>query len=248
MDGVTRRACLALGAVPVVAGAAAYVAKEGGILGEDPRPRFRPARPGGARAAIQERHLVDVPLVTHDGRNVRFYDDLVRNKKVVLTFVSSRAPAESVRVLRNLRTVQRAFGIGAASDVFLYTIARDPDRDAGAAMARAAARSGAGPNWTFLTGAAADVERLRHGLGFASDDPAEDADPRYAVSILRYGSEPDMLWGHCQSQAPARVIAHSLLMDFGPGAGASPVATTFGGGSAPGAAPIWNCRLLTGIT
>jgi hypothetical protein len=55
-----------------------------------------------------------------------------------------------------------------------------------------------------------------------------------------------MRWGHCQSQADARVIAHSLLLDFGLGKAdpRSPVARRFGTAASPGGAPVWNCRLL----
>ena len=242
METVTRRACLAMGGVPVVAGLAAYVTR--GAREDDERPRFAPAEP--ARAAIRERHLPNVSLVTHDGRRVRFYDDLVRGKSVVLTFVSSAAPAESRRVTHNLAAIQRLFGDRVGRDMFLYSIARNPERDTQAALGRWATWSGAGPGWKFLTGPPADIEKLRRGLGFASDDPAEDADPAFSVGVVRYGTEPQMRWGHCQSQAKARVIAHSLLLDFGLGKAdpRSPVARRFGTASSPGGAPVWNCQLL----
>jgi protein SCO1/2 len=177
---------------------------------------------------------------------VRFYDDLVRGKSVVLTFVSSAAAAESAKVTHNLAAIQRLFGDRVGRDMFLYSIARNPERDSQAALGRWATWSGAGPGWKFLTGTPADTERLRRSLGFGSDDPAEDSNPAVAVGVVRYGSEPEMRWGHCQSQAEARVIAHSLLLDFGLGRAdpRSPVARRFGTGASPGGAPVWNCQLL----
>jgi protein SCO1/2 len=242
MESVTRRTVIVLGSVPVLAGAASYATR--GLWDPESRPRFKPAEP--ARAAIQESHLPNIPLVTHDGRNVRFYDDLVRGKRVVLTFVSSAAAAESAKVTHNLAAIQRLFGNRVGNDMFLYSIARNPERDSQAALGRWATWSGAGPGWKFLTGEPADVEHLRRSLGFGSDNPAEDADPATAVGVVRYGTEPEMRWGHCQSQAKARVIAHSLLLDFGLGKAdpRSPVARTFGTGASPGGAPVWNCRLL----
>jgi protein SCO1/2 len=229
MENVTRRTCLAMGAAPVVAGVAAYALGESGLLSGD-EPRFKPAE--SARALLQQRHLPNVPLVTHDGRRVRFYDDLVKGKKVVFTFVSSRAPAQSRTVTRNLTAVQKFFGWRIGTDIYMYSIARDPERDTVAVMNRWARQTGAGPGWTFLSGEPADVERVRRGLGFVSDIPGEDANPAYSVALLRYGSEPEMRWAHCQSQAAPRVIAHSMLLDFGTGE------------VGPGAPPIWNCRLL----
>jgi len=243
MEGLTRRRCITLGALPVLAGGV-YAAREV-ALNED-EPRFEPARAGTARAQIQQRHLPNVPLVTHDGRRVRFYDDLVKDKKVVLTFVSSRAPRESDKVTQSLGAIQKLFGSRVGQDMFLYSIARSPERDTPQAMQRWAVWSGAGPGWTFLTGAPADIETLRHGLGFASDDPAEDGNPAYSVGIVRYGVEPEMRWAHCQSQGPARVLAHSMLLDFGAGPAGqqSVIGRRLAAAGGPGQAPVWNCRLL----
>jgi protein SCO1/2 len=232
MERVTRRRCVAMASLPVLAGLGSYAARQSGLGSGSGRRRFAAAGPGAGRARIQQRHLPNVPLLTHDGERVRFYDDLVRDRKVVLTFVSSGAPRESQKVTDNLATLQRFFGARIGRDIFLYSIARTPERDTPDVLRALAARVGAGPGWTFLTGAPAQVEALRHGLGFGSDDPVEDADPAYAVSQLRHGVEPEMRWAHCQSQASARVIAHSLLLDFGAGTAAA------------NSIPAWNCSLL----
>jgi protein SCO1/2 len=244
MEGVTRRNCLMGALSALAAGAGVYAAADGLLAGGDPRPRF--AAPGSPREALQQRHLPNLPLVTHEGEQVRFYDDLVKDKKVVLSFVSSRAPAYTATVTRNLAAIQRLFGRRVGQDLFLYSIARDPARDSPAMLRDWAAWNGAGPGWKFLTGRPADVDTLRHSLGFRSDDPAEDANPAFAVGLVRYGSEPEMRWAHCQSQARARVLAHSMVLDFGtgPASTGSPITKTFGTGANPATAPVWNCRLL----
>jgi len=244
MEGVTRRTCLTMGGASVLAGVGAYAAGDGRLWNTDETPRFAAA--GSPREALQQRHLPNVPLVTHDGRDVRFYDDLVKDRKVVLTFVSSRAPAYSTKVTRNLAAIQRLFGKRVGQDLFLYSIARDPERDSRAMLRNWAVWSGAGPGWKFVTGAPADVEKLRRSLGFASEDAHEDADPAYAVGVVRYGSEREMRWGHCQSQGPARVLAHSVLLDFGAGPAGqnSLVGRRLAAAGGSGQAPVWNCRLL----
>jgi len=234
-----------LGAVPVLAGVGAYAVRDQ-APGAEERPRFEPVRPGTARTLLQQRHLPNVPLVTNDGKRVRFYDDLVKGKKVVLTFVSSRAPRESEKVTQSLGEMQKLFGTRVGQDMFLYSIARSPEHDTPQAMQRWAVWSGAGPGWKFVTGAPADVEKLRRGLGFSSDDPAEDANPAYSVGIVRYGVEPEMRWAHCQSQGPARVLAHSMLLDFGAGPAGqqSLIGRRLAAEGGSGQAPVWNCRLL----
>ena len=232
MEGISRRECNILGAVPALAGVATYAANEVGLWPGGAPPRFDPGAGGSPRARLQRQHLPNVPLVTHEGRRVRFYTDLVKDKKVVFTFVSSRAPAQSRKVMQNLAAAQKFFGWRVGTDIYMYSIARNPERDTPAVLAKWARRSGAGPGWKFLTGEPSDFERLRHSLGFVSLDRAEDADPAYAVGNLRYGIEPQMSWAHCESQAKPRVIVHSMLLDFG--------SAEVG----PGAPPIWNCRLL----
>jgi protein SCO1 len=229
LDGVTRRQALVLAGVPVLGGLAAYAVVE--VADRGGGDRFAPAGPGTAREELQRAHLPNVPLVTQDGTRVRFYDDLVKDRKVVLTFVSSAAVPDSDTVAANLAKLQRLFGARVGRDLFLYSITRTPEVDTPAVLQAFAERYAAGPGWTFLTGRPADVHLLRGGLGFTSLDPVEDADPAYAIGQLRHGVEAEMRWGHCQAFASARVIAHSLLLDFGTGQ------------VVPGTVPPWNCSL-----
>jgi len=244
MERLTRRRAIVIaGGVPVLAGLGAYGAREEGAGQPTGAARFKRTAPGAARASIQQRHLPNVRLITHDGKRVRFYDDLVKNKKVVLTFASSGDASGSARVTENLAKIQRFFGPRIGQDIYLYTIARTPETDTRAVIERWAAQHDAGPGWKFLTGKKADIERLRHAIGFASPDPVEDADPAYSVGLLRHGVEREMRWAHCQSEASPRVIAHSMLLDFGeaiyPNAGVpwkvNPTADA-------STAPVWDCR------
>jgi protein SCO1/2 len=230
--GLTRGRWIAMAGLPTLAGFGSYEATARALRQEDGRARFQPVGPGSARARIQQTHLPNLPLVTHEGESVRFYDDLVKDRKVVLTFISTGVLPDSTKVAENLAAVQRFFGTRVGSDIFLYSITRTPERDTPSVLRDWAARHGAGPGWTFLTGEPSDVERLRHSLGFASPDPIEDADPAYSIGQLRHGVEPEMRWAHCESQAAPRVIAHSMLLDFGTGPGV------------PAALPLWNCSLL----
>ena len=85
MERLTRRkAIIIAGGVPVLAGLGAYGAREEQAGQSTERARFDRPAPGAARASIQQRHLPNVRLITHEGKRVRFYDDLVKNKKVVL--------------------------------------------------------------------------------------------------------------------------------------------------------------------
>ena len=243
MERLTRRKAITIAGLPVLAGLGVYGVREEQLGATAEATRFEPVRPGAARASIQQRHLPNVRLITHDGKRVRFYDDLVKNKKVVLTFASSGDASGSARVTENLAKIQRFFGPRIGQDIYLYTIARTPKTDTRAVIERWAAQHDAGPGWKFLTGKKADIERLRHAIGFASPDPVEDADPAYSVGLLRHGVEREMRWAHCQSEASPRVIAHSMLLDFGeaiyPNAG---VPWKVNPAADASTAPVWDCR------
>jgi protein SCO1/2 len=49
-----------------------------------------PARPLPAAGERMEGYFPNTVLVTHDGRRVRFYDDLVRGKLVLIQFLYTR--------------------------------------------------------------------------------------------------------------------------------------------------------------
>jgi protein SCO1/2 len=99
-----------------------------------------------------------------------------------------------------------------------------------------ATRFGAGPGWTFLTGNPTNVEVLRQRLGFASEFGVDQSDPAFSIGVLRYGIEPEMRWAHCQALAAPRVLAHSMLLDFG------------NDPADPAPPAIWNCqRLVAGL-
>jgi hypothetical protein len=68
-------------------------------------------------------------LTTHDGRAVRFYDDLVRGKVVVLAFAYTRFEGSCPITTAKLAGVQRRLGERVGDDVSLVTITLDPDHD-----------------------------------------------------------------------------------------------------------------------
>src|SRR6266536_1762330 len=148
MEGMTRRKALAaIGSVPLAAGVGALAARGRGLLGGQAQPRFQPVAASGpqsARAMLQQKHLPNLPLVTQDGKTVRFYDDLVKDKKVVLTFIDTRIQPDSRKVSQNLATLQQFFGARVGKDIHLHTITQDPQHDTPEVLKTWAAQYGAG--------------------------------------------------------------------------------------------------------
>src|SRR5262249_40524493 len=104
-----------------------------------------PGSPWGAS------YFPNVPLVTHDGRVVRFYDDLVKDKHVVISFIYARCtdacPLETAKLVQ----VQQRLGDRVGRQIFFYSITIDPERDTPAVLKTYAQAYRVGPGWLFLT-------------------------------------------------------------------------------------------------
>src|SRR3989442_11647861 len=83
MTAMTRRTWLAvLGLLP-----AAGLVSWAEASGKSPKKETHAWQDIPPRELIRRRHLPDVTPITHQGKSVRFYDDLVKDKKVVINLV-----------------------------------------------------------------------------------------------------------------------------------------------------------------
>lgn len=165
---------------------------------------------GKARQRIQRQHLPNIPLITHEGRRVRFYDDLVKNKKVSMNFFYTNCDEVCPLVMANLAKVQRLLGNHVGRDFQMYSFTLKPEEDSVADIRNHRQSLGARPGWTFLTGKPQDLETLRAAIGFKYPDPAIDKDKTQHIGNIRYGNEPLMLWSACPGMAHAEWIAETL--------------------------------------
>jgi protein SCO1/2 len=162
-------------------------------------PATTPTVAGAAAAERRRGQFLNVPLTTHEGQTVRFYDDLMKDKTVLLNFFYTNCVGEAVCPLgtANLVKVQELLDPRVGRDLFIYSITLDPGHDTPEVLARYAAAFQVKPGWLFLTGSAPDIEALRRNLGYASRDPREDRDPSQHIGLLRYGIEPLERWAAC---------------------------------------------------
>jgi protein SCO1 len=163
------------------------------------------AGPLAARAAPPgspwgERYFPNVELVTQDGEKVKFYDDLVRDKHVVVDFVFTNCTKQCGLMTANLARVQRELGDRVGKDIFFYSITLDPERDTPAALKRYAQAFKAGPGWTFLTGRKEDVALLRKKFGDLA--PRDDHSATINIGNDRVGQ-----WWHTNAIDNPRYLA-----------------------------------------
>ncbi len=206
MVAITRRAWLAtLGLAPLVGGLAAEA--------DDTKSKQYTFQDIPPRELMRRRHFPNIELVTHMGKKVRFYDDLIKNKKVVLNFMYVKCEGICSPVTANLVKVQKIMRGRVGHDIFMYSITLKPEEDTHEALRKYAGGFHVGPGWQFLTGKPSDIEVLRRSLGYAYADPVEDADKSNHIGMLRFGNEPFVRWAACPGQAHADWIATSILLE-----------------------------------
>jgi protein SCO1/2 len=189
-----------IGITPIVGGIVAQAADW-----ETPAKKITP------REKIAERMFPNVVLTTHEDKQVRFYDDLIKDKIVVINFMYANCEGVCPGITMNMAKVQKALGSRVGREIFFYSITLKPEKDTPKVLKDYARMHGAGPGWLFLTGKPSDIEMIRRKQGFVDPDPEQDKDTSNHIGNLRYGNESRMLWGACPGMASTDFILESIL-------------------------------------
>ena len=151
--------------------------------------------------------FTNVEVKTQDGRTLRFYDDVLKGKIVLINFFFTDCDAVCPLMTENLARVQELLGDRVGKDIFMVSISLQPEHDTPEVLAAYAKTYGVGPGWLFLTGKKTDIDLLRHRLGFVDSDPVEDADPEQHIGTVRITNEPMHRW----AMSPALVNPPALV-------------------------------------
>jgi protein SCO1/2 len=156
-------------------------------------------------------YFPNVPLTSQNGTTVRFYDDLLKGKRVVINFIYTRCgdscPLETAR----LAQVARILGDRMGRDIFFYSISVDPVRDTPAELKAYAETYRAGPGWLFLTGKKADVDLIRQKLGQAPRRGENDLTDHSTSFTI--GNEATQQWTRDSSMDHPQFIA-AIIRDW----------------------------------
>ena len=120
-------------------------------------------------------YFPNIPLTTHDGRSVRFFD-LIEGRVVAINFIYTTCPDACPMETARMMEVQRLLGGRVGKDVFFYSITIDPEKDSQEVLRKYVETWGVGEGWTFLTGKEKDITLLRKKLGvYSKIDPGKDS-------------------------------------------------------------------------
>ncbi|SFE15328.1 SCO family protein [Nitrosomonas sp. Nm166] len=141
----------------------------------------------------------NVALYTHEGKAVRFYDDLIRDKVVAINMIYAQCAGICPIATANLVQVQNMLGERVGRDVFMYSITLQPELDTPEVLRQYAERHGIQSSWKFLTGAPEDIKLVRYRLGFFDRDENIDNVKENHTGMVRIGNDALNRW----SMAPA---------------------------------------------
>ncbi|MDH4566949.1 SCO family protein [Pseudomonas sp. BN414] len=173
----------------------------GGALGYSLAPTSQ------STARKSDGRFPNVPVQAHDGRQLRFYDDLVRGKVVAINMMYVQCEGSCPAMIANLRRLQILLGERLGRDVFLYSISLQPALDTAEVLRDYAERQSVRPGWLFLTGKEADIRRLRYSLGFYDPVPEVDGNLASHIGMLRIGNDRTNRW----AMAPALCDAERII-------------------------------------
>jgi len=151
------------------------------------RTAASPAPQPSLQAAAQS-YFGDTVLLDQDGREHRFYTDLVRGKIVIMDFIYTRCVGPCPILSSTFARLQARLGDRLGKDVFLLSFSVDPGYDTPTRLKEYAGRFHAKPGWLFLTGSRENAEAVLRRLGQWVESP-EQHQTLYIV-----GNEPTGLW------------------------------------------------------
>lgn len=122
------------------------------------------AGPGEAQRRGPE-FFPNLPVVDQDGRALKFYDDLIKDKIVVVMFIYTSCTDICPLTTARMTQIEDRLGPAVGRDVFIISMTVDPETDTPEKLKAYSRAFGTGPGWTFVTGRPEDIKAINYRLG-----------------------------------------------------------------------------------
>ena len=166
----------------------------------DMKPAADTKRAADTKPAVTSMKIPDAEVLDQNGKELKFYSDLVKNKIVAINFIFTTCTTICPPLTATFRRVQQE----AASrqlDVQLISISVDPTTDTPERLRDFAAKFKAGPNWKFITGDKAHIDSVLQALGVAVSNKNDH------TPMVLIGNEASNFWTLAYGLAsPAKLV------------------------------------------
>jgi len=126
-------------------------------------------------------YFPNVSLTTETGKKVKFYDDVLKGKILVVNFIFTKCGDVCPLDTAQLKKVSEILGDKMGKSIFFYSISVDPKNDTPAALTEFKNKYQIGKGWTFLTGSVDDITLIQKKFGL---EPAGDTPTEHSTTIL----------------------------------------------------------------
>jgi len=164
---------------------------------------------GAAAAGTRDArgYFTDLELVTHEGRKVRFYSDVLDGRTVLINIIYTNCKDACPLITQKLNQVRALVGEQFGREVYFVTLTSDPERDSPAALKTFAQKQNVDlSGWTFLTGNKKNIDHILTKLGQFSQNVEEHS------TLLIAGNVGAKRWSKIRPDAPPLAISERLKM------------------------------------
>lgn len=166
----------------------------------------------GTQTSAAHNYFTDTPLVDQDGKQLRFYSDLLQGKVVVINSFFTTCKNSCPVMASTLARIQEKIGDQLGKSVHLISITVDPEVDTPAKLKEFADHMKARPGWEFVTGTRENLDLVLHKIG----QYTENRDNHTNLFII--GNEQTGLWKKALGMAKSDEIisiVESVMNDHG---------------------------------
>jgi cytochrome oxidase Cu insertion factor (SCO1/SenC/PrrC family) len=201
---------LAFGAVPASShGTESHAAGNAGDS-QIKLPRLPTIAAKAAPAADVEekarRYFTDLPVVTQDGKELRFFSDVLKDRVVLVSLFYTNCTGMCPINNAKLAEVQGLLGDSLGRNIFLVSVTLDPENDTPEALKDYASKFEAKKGWLFLTGEKNNLKKITYRLGQTSPQ-IETHNPLFML-----GNVGAAHWSKLRPNVPAEAIAMRLRL------------------------------------
>jgi cytochrome oxidase Cu insertion factor (SCO1/SenC/PrrC family) len=161
--------------------------------------------PEGAEKKARQ-YFTDLPVVTQDGNELRFFTDVLKDRIVLLSLFYTNCTGMCPLNNAKLAEVQDLLGSDSGRSIFLVSLSVDPENDTPEVLKDYAAKFNAKEGWLFLTGDKDNIKDITYRLGQTSPQ-IETHNPLFMI-----GNVPIERWSKVLPNVPAELIVARLRL------------------------------------
>jgi protein SCO1/2 len=155
-------------------------------------------------------YFTNLELINQDGETVRFFDDVLKDKVVVINFIFTNCEGACPLITHKLTLVRDGLEGNIGNPIQFVSLSLDPERDTPAAMKEFAMKHHADhEGWVFLTGKSENLDSIIKRLGQFTDDIEAHS------TLMLAGNVSSAHWMKIQPQeVPPQIVEKlKLLME-----------------------------------